>query len=84
MIKTSGYTLIVTCDTKGYCPDVRWWSSTKNEAAFFGETFGECKLAAHREGWTFHRNGKHSCPMCSGKLEKRRKNLGEQIMEGAI
>lgn len=32
---------------------------------FVGQTGAECKKMARDKGWTFHRDGKHSCPRCS-------------------
>jgi hypothetical protein len=34
---------------------------------YTGETGGECRKAARKEGWILNKDGKDFCPRCSGK-----------------
>lgn len=60
----AGYSIHLYCDLKKKCH----WINFPNE--YLGEIYGECKRQAQKTGWIFTRDGKHICPMCSGK--KRR------------
>lgn len=48
----------------------RWRSEGSRAGSFYGETFAECKRAAQKSGWAFHRNRTVTCPDCAraGKL----------------
>lgn len=38
---------------------------------YTGQTLGECKRHARRQGWKFHRDQTHTCPRCNGKAPTR-------------
>lgn len=38
---------------------------------YSGESYAECRRYARWAGWTFHRNGEVSCPLCTGRMKGR-------------
>lgn len=75
MSEASCYTLDVYCDNTDFAPfgSSQYGGMDQNTKHSFlefphqytGETRGECVRKARRDGWVFHRDGRHSCPACN-------------------
>jgi hypothetical protein len=55
----SGYTLDLYCDRDRNAWDHRW------DQSFYDQTFRECAKEARRVGWTIHKDGTATCPVCN-------------------
>lgn len=60
MSEASGYSLHLYCDQENPAHGF-----TQFPHQYTGETRAECVKQARKEGWVFHRDGKHSCPQCT-------------------
>lgn len=58
------YTLDLYCDFEN--AEHPWNAFPKQ---FCGHTLGECKRAARKDGWTFHKDGNARCPKCKGNTK---------------
>lgn len=57
------YTLDMYCDKEN--PEHKYGEFPHQ---FSGEEYGAtCRKYARQAGWTFHKDGTHSCPKCKGE-----------------
>jgi hypothetical protein len=73
MSEVSGYTMHLYCDHEKHEP----FSYVKDVwGEYVGETNGQCKRQAQKNGWIFKRDRTVICPVCSGaKTEEQAKAI---------
>lgn len=69
-----GYSLFLYCRSGSVgshdgCKGPQSFVLGQSRHEFTGATEAQCKRAARKSGWTFHRDGDVSCPWCSGNRE---------------